>query len=269
MAYYVIKTKLCDYVLDAEGGGKEGHRVITFDRHGKDNQVWYDDPITGTIRLKEGHLCLTLKNNELFVEKYKEGNLDQQWFRQDQYIRNRVDQNKALDVYEASKSKGAKVGAWSFHGKKNQCWDFIFVGGEAPVTGGAQTAAGRQFYIVSEMNGKVLDVSGGNASEGAKVVTWDKHVPVAPNQLWYTDSLGYIRSAMNHMTFNNGKAGEDLRMQQASGDPRNQWTFHGSKLGNRAGECLDISGGSDSNGATVCSYDYKDQKNQHWAAQYV
>jgi len=269
MAYYVIKTKLSDFVLDAEGGGKAGNRVITFDKHGQDNQVWYDDSTTGTIRLKAGNLCLTIKNNELYVEKYKEGNPDQQWVRQDQYIRNRVDQNKVLDVYEGSTKKGAKVGAWAYHGKKNQCWDFIFVGGEAPVTGGPQAGAGRQFYIVSDMNGKVLDVSGGNANEGTKVVMWDKHTPAAPNQLWIIDQTGYIRSALNQMTFCNTKAGEDLKMQPASGDPRNQWTFHGKKVGNRASECLDISGGSDSNGASVCSFAYKDQKNQHWTAQFV
>jgi hypothetical protein len=269
MAYYVIKTKLSDYVLDAEGGGKEGHRVITFDRHGQDNQVWYDDPLTGTIRLKAGNLVLAIKNNELCVEKYKEGNPDQQWVRHDQYIRNRVDPNKVLDVYEGNKNKGAKIGAWSYHGNKNQSWEFIFVGGEAPVTGASQVGAGRQFYIVSEMNGKVLDISGGSTSEGAKVVMWDKHSPPAPNQLWYIDPSGYIRSSLNHMTFCSGKAGEDLRMQPASGDPRNQWTFHGVKLGSRAGECLDISGGGDSNGTSVCSFAYKDQKNQHWIAQYA
>jgi len=100
-------------------------------------------------------------------------------------------------------------------------------------------------------------------------VTWDRHDPIAPNQLWYIDSLGYIRSSLNHMTFSSAKPGDDLKMQPASGDPRNQWTFHGSKVGNRAGECLDISGGNESNGASICSYAYKDQKNQHWRAQYV
>jgi len=269
MAYYLIKTQLCDYVLDAEGGGKEGARVITFDRHNKDNQQWYDDPTTGTIRLKAGNLCLTLKNNELFAEKYKQGNPDQQWVRQDKYIKNRVDPNKTLDVYEGKKVKGAKVGAWQFHGKKNQCWDFIFVGGEAPVTGASQVAQGKQFYIVSEKNGKVLDVSGGNAKEGTKVVIWDKHTPAAPNQLWYIDALGYIRSTLNEMTFCSTKAGDDLKMQPASGDPRNQWTFHGTKIGQRAGECLDISGDKDTNGASVCSYEYKNQPNQHWLAEYA
>jgi len=269
MAYYLIKTKLCDYVLDAQGGGKEGHKVITFDRHGRDNQVFYDDNMTGTIRLKEGHLVLTIKNNELVVDKYKEGNPDQQWARQDKYIRNRVDPNKVLDVMKENKAKGATVSCWSYHGKKNQCWDFIFVGGEAPVTGPSQAGAGRPFYIVSELNGKVLDVAKGDTAEGAKVITWDKHEPATPNQLWYTDQQGYIRSTLNHMTFSSAKAGEDARMHPASGDPRNQWTFHGLKVGCRAGECLDISGSKDSNGASVCSYEYKNQKNQHWVAQYV
>jgi len=270
MAYYIIKCKLTEFVLDAAGGGKDGHKVIPYDRNNKDNQIWYDDNTTGTIRLKEGNLCMAVKDHQLIVEKYKEGNVDQQWRRHEQYIRNRLDNNKVIDIYEDNKEKGAKIGSWTFHGKKNQCFEFIFVGGEAPVTGAATMAGPRkEFFIVSEMNGRCLDVAGGNAKPGAKVVVWDKHVPTQNNQLWFTDQYGYIRSVLNEMTFTNTKAGEDLKMQLASGDPRNQWTFHGRKVGNRAGECLDIRGEDKDNGSEVCSYEYKDQKNQHWIQQYV
>jgi len=271
MAYYVIKTRLSDFVLDAKGGGKDGHKVITYDRNDKDNQVWYDDPTTGTIRLKEGNLVMAIKDNELIVEKYKEGNNDQKWKRHEHYIRNGVDNTKVIDILGENKDKGAKIGQWTYHGKKNQCFDFIFVGGEAPVTGASTNLSGprREFFIVSEMNGRVLDVAGSKKDAGAKVVVYDKHTPNAPNQLWYTDQYGYIRSALNDMSFTNLKAGEDLKMQVASGDPRNQWTFHGRKVGNRAGECLDIRGEDASNSAEVCSYEYKDTKNQHWVQQYV
>jgi len=270
MAYYIIKCKQTDYVLDAEGGGKDGHKVIPYDRNNKDNQIWYDDPTTNTIRLKEGNLCMAMKDGHLIVQKYNEGNTDQKWKRHEQYIRNAADNTKVIDVLEDSKSKGAKVGAWTFHGKKNQCFEFIFVGGEAPVTGAStQASAGRQFYIVSELNGKVLDVSGGKKEAGVKVVMWDKHTPAAPNQLWKIDQYGYIRSTLNDMTFANAKAGEYLKTQVASGDPRNQWTFHGQKLGSRAGECADIKKEDNDNGAEIISFEYKNQANQHWIQQYV
>jgi len=269
MAYYLIKSSLSDFVLDVDGGCKEGHKVFPFDRHGKDNQIWYDDLPTGTIRCKQGHLCLTVKNDQLIVEKYQDGNPDQLWIRQGKSIRNGANNNKALDIYEEKKEKGAKIGAWTYHGKKNQCWDFIFVGGEAPVTGHNAGGPRRLFYIISEMNGKVLDVSGGKKDAGAKIVMWDKNIPPSDNQLWYLDETGYIRSALNDMTFNSEKAGDDLRMQVATGDPRNQWTFHGRKIGNRAGECLDIQKESKSKGAELCSYEYKDQENQHWIQEFV
>lgn len=271
MAYYVIKSAMSNFVLDARGGGKDGHKVITYDRNDQPNQIWYDDPTTGTIRLKDGNLCMAIKDNELVVQKYQEGKADQKWKRHEKYIRNGFDNNKVIDILGENKEKEAKIGSWTYHGKKNQCFEFIFVGGEAPVTGAATLQSGprREFYIVSEMNGKVLDVAGEKKDPGAKVVTYDKHTPAKRNQLWYLDQYGYIRSALNDLTFTNTKAGEDLKTQIPSGDPRNQWTFHGRKVGNRAGECLDIRGEDDSNGAEVCSYEYKDQKNQHWVQQYV
>ena len=60
-AYYIIRSTMTGYVLDIEGGGRIGARVIPWDRHGRDNQVWYDDPTTGTIRSKAGGLCLDIE----------------------------------------------------------------------------------------------------------------------------------------------------------------------------------------------------------------
>ena len=57
------------------------------------------------------------------------------------------------------------------------------------------------FYIVSELSGKVVDIERASEDEGAKVVMWEKGHEKQPNQLWYLDSLGNIRSSLNNMVF--------------------------------------------------------------------
>jgi len=48
------------------------------------------------------------------------------------------------------------------------------------------------------MHNKVLDISGGSATAGAKVIIWPKkHGGQHRNQLWYFDANGFIRSALN------------------------------------------------------------------------
>ena len=58
--YFLIVSKMTGYALDIEGASQNpGARVILWDRHGNDNQVWYEDPVTGTIRSKvNNNLCL-------------------------------------------------------------------------------------------------------------------------------------------------------------------------------------------------------------------
>ena len=57
--------------------------------------------------------------------------------------------------------------------------------------------SGREFYIVSEHSGKVLDISRGSMEPGAEVCVWSKHPVPAKNQLWHLDQRGFIRSALN------------------------------------------------------------------------
>jgi len=288
MSFYVIKSKLTGFVLDVEGGGKAGSKVIPYDRHGKDNQIWYDDQSRGVICSKAGNLVLDIHNNQLVVDNYQAGKASQQWMRDGAVIRNRTDRNKVLDIFDHNKEKGAKIGEYAFNGGPNQSWEFETVAGQPPVTGGAPMAqastgaypaypgypqggaggARREFYIVSKMHGKVVDIIKANKDAGAKICMYDKNSPPAKNQLWYTDPQGCIRSALNDMQFSSAKSGESLHMQQNS-DPRSQWSFQGEKLVNRAGEVLDIKGASDDKGAELCGYEYKNQKNQHWSQEYV
>jgi len=55
----------------------------------------------------------------------------------------------------------------------------------------------RCFYVVSQWNGKVLDVRGDEASAGAAVIVYDRKPVVSANQVWYEDESGLLRSKLN------------------------------------------------------------------------
>lgn len=278
---------MTNFVLDVEGGGGAGKKVIPYDKHGKDNQLWYDDPLSGTIRSKAQNLCLDIENDQLCVKPFQQGDANQQWVRQEHFIRNRKDNNKVLDILQEKKEKGAKISAYKYNGGINQQWEFDFVGGAPGVAGQAPVAAattypgypmptgaaagagtGRQFYIVSELSAKVLDIEGAKVEPGAKILMWEKHTPAKKNQLWYLDSQGFIRSALNDMSFSN-LTNVVLKTVAPSGDPRSQWAFSGNKIISRSGEALDISRGNKDNGAEVLSYTLKDTPNQHWRQEFI
>jgi len=127
----------------------------------------------------------------------------------------------------------------------------------------------RLFHIVSEMNGKVLDIKEGNAAPGTQVLMWSKHSMNPKNQLWYTDAQGHILSALNDFSFISQSAGDLIRMKPHSSDPNQQWFVEGQKISNRAGLSLDIKGEKSHDGAEVCGWKYAGGKNQHWKQQYV
>ncbi len=58
--YFMIRTAQNPaLVLDCQASGTSaGTRVITWEAHGGDNQQWYQDNVTGTIRSKLSGLCL-------------------------------------------------------------------------------------------------------------------------------------------------------------------------------------------------------------------
>ena len=61
--YFFIKSRFNGLVLDLEGGRRvPGTPVITWDKKlmGHDNQLWYEEPATKTIRNKATGHCLDL-----------------------------------------------------------------------------------------------------------------------------------------------------------------------------------------------------------------
>jgi hypothetical protein len=310
MQYYSIVSQLSGQALDVEGANPSpGSRVFTWPKHGKDNQLWYDDLSTGTIRSKLNNFCLDVESGQLCVKPFQQGDPNQQWERRGNQITNRYNQNEVLDIVGSDKNQGAKVTKYQSNGGPNQSWTFEFVGGQPQPGGypnvGASTAypsypgaqpgypsqqpypayppgaqpayppgaqpayppaqqQRQEFYIVSELNGKVLDIKAGSKDAGAQVIMWTKGTSKeAKNQKWYFDQQGFIRSALNDFVFT-AASGQNIKMAPASGDTHSQWRFDGNKVVNQAGNVLDISRGSSSDGAEVCAYKSHGKENQRW-----
>lgn len=264
--YYLIKTHLGDLVLDVEGGSSSpGARVITYTRKNWgewSNQLWFDDPMTGTIRSKATGHCLDLAGDTLVVNPHYPGNPNQLWERYGTTIRNRHVPHRVIDVAGANRSAGARVISFDQNGGTNQQFDFVYVPGlTEPYTR-------RDFFIVSEMHNKVLDISGVNPCAGAGVIVWPKKSPVAKNQLWYFDPQGVIHSALNDMVLET-QGGTQARVMPFLHHNYQQWTVAGNRVISMRGECLDIQGAQHKDGAAVLSFPYKGSSNQHWRLEFV
>lgn len=263
----MIKSALNGLALTAESNNAKA-KVTCQDLTGNDNQVFYDDPATSTIRNKATNLCLDIENDILVMCPYKSGDPNQQWVRDEKHIRNKNDKDRAIDIYENKKDKGSPVGAYKYNGHSNQSWTFDYVGGAAPVVG-AQTAARREFYIISEMHGKVLDICREDPKSGAKVIMYNRNKKQKKNQIWYLDGNGYIHSALNDFVLFNADHGQAIVMQPYSDSPRFQWKIDGRRIVNKLGEVLDIAKADDDNGAEVISYKDNGKKNQQWRIDYI
>jgi len=129
----------------------------------------------------------------------------------------------------------------------------------------------RPFQIVSEMNGKALDVKGGQGNPGAQVIMWSRKNDRSANQLWYNDQSGCIRSTLNDYALECSSKGARFTMQPFNGTDRQQWTWSGNRIINRINpnECMDIERAEDKDEATLVSWDYKGSNNQHWKMQFA
>lgn len=290
MATYVIVSRMHGLALDVERGATApGTRVMPWNKSGGDNQQWYDDPATGTIRTKLNGFCLDIEGDgALRIMPYQPGDPNQQWERDvaQGYIRNRPNPNRVLDIFNVDKTPGAKVGAWNANGGQNQLWNFegagaapqaypgqAYPGAYPPQQGYAPAPAPvvqrREFYMTSELSGKVIDVKGGNKAAGTPIIMWSKNSPPSKNQLWYQDQQGFVRSALTDFALD-GQSGKNVHLQPFNGGATQQWVVDGSVIKNRANnEVLDIIRGNKDNGAELCSFKQHNGPNQKWRIEYV
>jgi len=124
---------------------------------------------------------------------------------------------------------------------------------------------------VSELNGKVLDVRGGNSGPGAQLIMYYRKHDRSPNQLWWLDEQGCIRSMMNDYAPESRVHGDGAHMQPFRGDARQLWMFQGNRITNKynPNEVLDIERAEQRDEARVIAWNYNGGANQHWRMDYV
>lgn len=138
--------------------------------------------------------------------------------------------------------------------------------GAYPAAVAVAHAERRCFHIIAEWNGEVLDISHDDARPGAPVITWQRKMARCPNQLWFCDQTGVIRSALNDFALE-ARALESFRMMPYTGQPDQQWIFAGNRIVNRVRptECL-----TDREGERPChAKGYKGKPRQHWRVEMV
>jgi len=261
--YFVIISKHSGLALDIKGGqAHAGAEVCMWDKHGRDNQCWFQEPVTGTIRSKMNpDLCLDLNgNNRLYMNHYQPGDANQQWQfdKHRDVFENRSNRNRVLDIVGNSKDKGAEVCAWDHHGRDNQRWKLDYL-------------PARYFFIKSELGGKVLDIERGSGASGTKVITYHQKPGHPDNQLWFEDRFGNIRSKLNEDNVLDASDGTLRANRYEEGKNRTFWAVQGNKIVNvhNHGEVLDIKGNNASECAEICAWNYHGGANQHWHFEYV
>jgi len=258
--FFFVRSYLNGFVLDVQNGNSyPGCPVVTWHQRadGNDNQLFYEDPESGTIRTKLNDYCLDIQDDSVVINPFQPGNSTQQWMIAGNRIQSRFNPDQVFDIADNNQDAGARVCTWGFHGGQNQLWSIEYT-------------APRYFYLRSQMHGKVADIRGADPTPGGKVISYEQVDGMADNQLWYEDRYGVIRSKLNDFAMDSA----DGTMRMNPYDPSNpmmQWVLMGNRVVNRndPNMVLDIKGGSSSNNVKLIPYEYNGGDNQHWTLDYI
>lgn len=225
------------------------------------------------------------------------------------------DSSKVLDVNGASNSDGANVQIYTSNSTFNQKWSVKLVSGrkntytiESLCSGKFLASVGsnvvQSTYDQSSQNqmwtpvqvdagsvvlrnvgtGKVLDVNGGNTTDGTNVQIYDENGSSA--QKFIFKEAKVIKSAtyifhsgadFNQVVDLNGSSGQDganVTSWALSGAGNQKWNVNDNGDGTYrissavTGKVLDVSGGVASDGANVAQYSWHGGLNQKWVAEY-
>lgn len=258
--YFHIKSKSSGLYLDVKGASTApGTLVILWNKSDADNQLWYHDPLTHTIRSKQSNHCLDINgNNRLVINSYRHGDAGQYWGYDKSKNAIEGKGNKVLDVFGGAKTAGTEICSFDRHGGDNQKWEI-------------EARPSRFFYIRSDHAGKVLDVSGGSKSPGAKVILYGKKSSGNENQLWYEDIYGNIRSKLSDDLALDASSGILHTGKYVEGKSRTFWALSGNKIVNvhNQDEVLDVKDNKKDDGAEICAWKYHGAGNQHWHIDFV
>lgn len=160
--FFFLRSFLNGLVLEVQdSNGQPGARLTTGHQKlsGNESQLFYEDPVTGTIRSKLNSYCMDVSGrfkliwrdhyttlthlssyrvlyilctyiyiyfffpeDVVVLTPFQPGNSAQQWTVVDRKIQSRSDTNLCVDIAHFDQEPGAKITAWKFHGKANQLW---------------------------------------------------------------------------------------------------------------------------------------------------
>eukprot|EP00731_Ephydatia_muelleri_P029091 Em0020g735a len=131
---------------------------------------------------------------------------------------------------------------------------------------------GEFFYIKSHLTGFVLDIQGGNQSNGAKVAPYPKNSTPSDNQLWYLeyqlDGTFLIVSKMNGKVLDCGNQGlrHQLIVCDRHGGENQRFRRDGDYLVTMRGLVLDITDSNPAENATLLLWSRNNppSNNQHF-----
>jgi len=257
-SFFYIRSYLNGLVLDIEGGSSEpGTPCILWPQkefQDSINQLWFQDPHTGTIRSALNDLCLDFLGDRVCINPYEAGNPDQQWSTHGPFIINHDNPMHVLDVVGNDTEPGAAICRWERKAEatdnRNQKWRM-------------ENAPRVHFYIESQLTGKVLDIRGGNSEPGAEVIAYDKNDPPSDNQLWYTGRDGIVRSKMNGYTIDCCE--DDLKLQPLDVIKEHQCFIYSNgtlRCLHNTQSVADIRQANEENGATLMAHEFHGGLNQ-------
>jgi len=263
-SYFYISSYLNGLVLDIAGGNSDpGTPCILWTKKDfKDsiNQLWYQDPHTGTIRSCLNELCLDVAGDRVCINAYDEGNPDQRWSVFGTFIINHDNPTQVLDVVENNTEPGAEICRWNRKPEatdnRNQKWRIDY-------------APRLHFYVESQLNGKVLDIQAGNADAGANVIMWEKNPEITDNQLWYTGRDGIIRSKLNGFTIDYCEG--QMTTQPIEFHKEHQcFLYSDGTIRNLHNTLMvaDIQEANEEDGANLVAFEYHGGSNQKWRIVY-
>jgi hypothetical protein len=286
---YMLLSLLSDKALDVASSNTDpGSRVVVWSKNSNDNQQWWDDSATGTIRTMLNDYCLeVIGDNNIVINPYKAGNVNQQWQRTTEgYVKN-TSTNKVLEITGSSMNDAAPMRPADPTGELNQLWRASWItpppgekkdedktdsGTDTGTGGGGETttpdSSKKAMRIVSAKDGRVLDVEAGTIGERIGVKDVDPSAPI--NQQWYVDASGYIRSMMNDLAID-APANTLGKIAVFNGSANQQWKIDGKYIINAShGEYLDLYTDSTHGGNQAGAYRKNPGAiNQEWSVQYI
>ena len=293
--YYVIKNINSGKVLDVKGAGKtSGTNVEQWTSNFTDAQKWK------LQKNSDGTFCIISKCNGLYLNvansKNSNGanvevNNKKQAFNLKKittikgsktindgyyYISSGLDENKVIDISEASKLTGANVQIWQNESVAQQKFYIKY--------------DGNGYYTIKNVNsGKMLDVANGQTERGTNVWQWTSNSTDAQKWVILKTSDGYynIISKLSgiHLEVEGSKCinGTNIQINFSSNAKNQKFKFIETKVGTKtisngtyeittriaSNMLLDVSGGSINDGANVQIWADANEKQQKYEVTYI